>query len=114
MIIYYMLKIYFQIIYQNITKDDLMYIKYVIETIRNIEDRCLRNINNKSDNEGRVSGIIGSCVKTYLTINYYDNLANIVSNIRNQIYGYSLLFDSIITNSGFTATTLIKIEYCYV
>lgn len=45
-----------------------------------------------------------------MTINYYDNLAN----IRNQIYGSSLLFDSIITNNGFTVTTLIKIEYCYV
>jgi hypothetical protein len=117
----------------SITEHKIKYIKYLIESIKFninatlIEDRCLTDVQNVLEDElhyvhgkkpistdGRLSEITGPCIKTDLILNYYNSFGVILSNIRNQLYINSLLFDSIISGPNFLGSeNILLIEYCY-
>jgi|688.fasta_scaffold351992_2 hypothetical protein len=104
----------------NITNKEISYIKYLINTIYNnieiklILDRCLKNVGNQGDHEGRLSSEHGRCIKTDTIINYYASFKLLLNNIKNQLYIYSLKFDSIIGNDNIIATdNTLLLEFCY-
>jgi hypothetical protein len=104
----------------NITNKEISYIKYLINTIYNnieiklILDRCLKNVGNQGDHEGRLSSEHGRCIKPDTIINYYASFKLLLNNIKNQLYIYSLKFDSIIGNDNIIATDdTLLLEFCY-